>query len=62
MTLTLQNAQRFCTLLANRLPNLKKVSFNIYDSYGRWNWKPSRIVNPLPPEQIIFYAFLETLS
>ncbi|CAF1317120.1 unnamed protein product [Didymodactylos carnosus] len=43
--LTLQNAQRFYTLLSHRLPNLKKVSFNIYDSdYGR-EWKPSRIVD-----------------
>jgi hypothetical protein len=29
MALTLQNAQRFCTLLSNRLPNLRKLSFNI---------------------------------
>ncbi len=45
MRLTLQNAQHFCTLLSNRLPNLKKLSFNIQDSYRRWHWKPLRIVD-----------------
>jgi hypothetical protein len=35
MTLTLQNAQRYCycTLLSNRLPHLRNISFNIYASY-----------------------------
>jgi hypothetical protein len=45
MRLTLQNAQHFCTLLSNRLPNLKKLSFNIQDSYRRWHWKLLRIVD-----------------
>ena len=44
-TLTLQDAQHFCTLLSNRLANLKKVSFNIYDSSNQWTWEPSRIVD-----------------
>ncbi|CAF1314619.1 unnamed protein product [Rotaria sordida] len=42
VTLTLQNAQRFCTLLANRLPNLKKLSFNICYSYYEWKLNLSR--------------------
>ncbi len=45
MTLTLKNAERFCTLLSNRLPNLKKVWFVIHDSYEQWTWKPLRIVD-----------------
>ncbi|CAF2443312.1 unnamed protein product [Rotaria sp. Silwood2] len=45
ITLTLQNAQRICTLLSNRLANLKKLSFNICDAYRRWKWKPSCIVD-----------------
>ncbi|CAF3403770.1 unnamed protein product [Rotaria sp. Silwood1] len=45
ITLTLQNAQRICTLLSNRLCNLKKLSFNICDAYCRWKWKPSCIVD-----------------
>lgn len=45
ITLILQNTQRFCTLLSNRLPNLKKVSFNICASYDGWIWKPSRIID-----------------
>lgn len=45
MTLTLQNAQHFCTLLSNRLPNLKNVSFNICAHDERWRWIPSRIIN-----------------
>ena len=44
-TLTLENAQQFCTLLSNRLPNLEKVSFNIYDSTMERTWLPSRIVD-----------------
>ncbi|CAF3367086.1 unnamed protein product [Rotaria sp. Silwood2] len=45
MTLTLQNAQHFCTLVSNRLPNLKIISFIIHDSYEQWSWKPLRIVD-----------------
>jgi len=45
ITLTLQNAQQICTLLSNRLSNLKKLSFNICDAYRRWKWKPSCIVD-----------------
>ncbi|CAM2700788.1 unnamed protein product [Rotaria socialis] len=45
ITLTLQNAQRICTLLSNRLPNLKKLSFSICDAYARWRWTPSSIVD-----------------
>jgi hypothetical protein len=33
MTLTLQNAQRFSTLLSNPLLHLRNISFNIYASY-----------------------------
>ena len=44
-TLTFKNAQEFCRLLSNQLPNLKKVKFNIYDSYDGWTWRPSRIVD-----------------
>ncbi len=43
MTLTLKNAQRFCTLLSNRLPHLRNISFNIYASYDKW--KSSRIID-----------------
>ncbi|CAF1557658.1 unnamed protein product [Rotaria sordida] len=45
ISLTLQNAQRICTLLSNRLFNLKKLSFSICDGYDQWRWKPSCIVN-----------------
>ncbi len=45
MALTLQNAQRFCTLLSNRLPNLRKLSFNICASCDAWTWVPSCIVD-----------------
>ncbi|CAF4540043.1 unnamed protein product [Rotaria sp. Silwood2] len=44
-TLTLYHAQHFCILLCNRLFNLKNISFNIYDSYSEWTWKPSCIVD-----------------
>jgi hypothetical protein len=44
-TLTLYQAQHFCTLLCNRLFYLKNISFNIYDSHSEWTWKPSCIVN-----------------
>ncbi|CAF4498723.1 unnamed protein product, partial [Rotaria sp. Silwood2] len=40
---TLQNIQRFCTLLSNQFLNLKTFSFAICDSYEHWRWKPSRI-------------------
>jgi hypothetical protein len=43
ITLTFKNAQQFCQLLSNQLPNLKAVSFNIYDSYDGWQWRRSRI-------------------
>ena len=45
MSLTLQNVQRICTLLSKRLPKLKKLSFAICDGYGRWEWRPSHIVD-----------------
>ncbi|CAF4304991.1 unnamed protein product [Rotaria sp. Silwood2] len=45
ISLTLQNAQRICTLLSNRLSNLKKLSFSICDGYDRWRWQPSCIVD-----------------
>ncbi|CAF4039358.1 unnamed protein product [Adineta steineri] len=44
-TLTLRNAHDFCTVLLNRLPNLKKISFSIYDSINEWDRILSRIVN-----------------
>ena len=44
-TLTLQNAQRFRTLLANRLPNLKKLTFTIYASHNDWIWIPPCILD-----------------
>ncbi|CAF2813283.1 unnamed protein product [Rotaria sp. Silwood2] len=40
---TLQNVQRFCTLLSKQFINLKTLSFTICDSYSHWRWKPSRI-------------------
>ncbi|CAF1410271.1 unnamed protein product [Rotaria sordida] len=45
ISLTLQNAQRICTLLSKRLSNLKKLSFSICDGYDRWRWQPSCIVD-----------------
>ncbi|CAF1383416.1 unnamed protein product [Rotaria sordida] len=42
---TLQNAQRFCTLLSNQFHNLRSFSFTIFDSYRHWQWKPSRIID-----------------
>ncbi|CAF3435581.1 unnamed protein product [Rotaria sp. Silwood2] len=42
-SLTLQNAQRFCTLLSNQFTNLKTLSLSIWDSYRHWRWRPSRI-------------------
>ncbi|CAF0933030.1 unnamed protein product [Adineta steineri] len=45
ITLTFQNAQRICTLLSNRLCNLKKLEFNIYDAFYPWKWNPSCIVD-----------------
>ncbi|CAF3656720.1 unnamed protein product [Rotaria sordida] len=42
-SLTLQNVQRFCTLLSNQFTKLKTLWFTICDSYGHWQWKPSRI-------------------
>jgi len=44
-TLTMRNAEYFCMLLCNRLPNLKNVSFCIYESYGGYSWKRSHGVN-----------------
>ncbi|CAF1128943.1 unnamed protein product [Adineta steineri] len=44
-TLTLRNAHDFCTVLFNRLPNLKKISFSLYDSINEWDRILSRIVN-----------------
>ncbi len=45
MTLTLQNAQRFSTLLSNPLLHLRNISFNIYASYDEQKWKPSCIID-----------------
>ncbi|CAF1063135.1 unnamed protein product [Adineta steineri] len=45
ITLTFQNAQRSCTLLSNRLSNLKKLNFNICDAFYPWRWNPSCIVD-----------------
>ncbi len=45
ITLTLINVKYFFTLLAYQLSNLKKLSFIIFDTYGYWTWKPSRIVD-----------------
>ncbi|CAF1373545.1 unnamed protein product [Rotaria sordida] len=45
ITWTLQNVQRFCTLLSNQFPNLKTLSFTISDSYLYWQWKPSCIID-----------------
>ncbi|CAF1304778.1 unnamed protein product [Rotaria sp. Silwood1] len=42
---TLQNAERFCTLLSNRFSNLKTLSITICDSYDRWKWRPSHIID-----------------
>ncbi|CAF0770598.1 unnamed protein product [Rotaria sordida] len=42
-SLTLQNVQRFCTLLSNQFTKLKTLWFTICDSYGHWQWKSSRI-------------------
>ncbi len=44
-TLTLRDAQDFCMLLCNRLPNLKKVVLRINDSCDGWSWRPSCIVD-----------------
>ena len=41
----MKNAQRICTLLSNRLPNLKKLSFNIGDEYDRRQWSSSCIID-----------------
>lgn len=45
ITWTLQNVQRFCTLLSNQFPILKTLSFTIFDSYLYWQWKPSCITD-----------------
>ncbi|CAF3632894.1 unnamed protein product [Rotaria sp. Silwood1] len=40
-TFTFHNAQNFYMLLCDRLYNLKRLSFGIYDSWNEWSWKPS---------------------
>ncbi|CAF3183626.1 unnamed protein product, partial [Rotaria sp. Silwood2] len=45
ITLTFENAERFCKLLSNQVPNLKVVFFNIYSSYDGWHWRSSRTVD-----------------
>ncbi|CAF2679788.1 unnamed protein product [Rotaria sp. Silwood2] len=44
ISLTLDSAQRFFTLLSNQLFNLKKISFCIYASYRQRHWRPSSII------------------
>ncbi|CAF3359636.1 unnamed protein product, partial [Rotaria sp. Silwood2] len=45
ITLTFENAERFCKLLSNQVPNLKVVFFNIYGSYDGWHWRSSCTVD-----------------
>ncbi|CAF3545568.1 unnamed protein product [Adineta steineri] len=45
ITLTFQNAQPSCTLLSNRLSNLKKLNLNICDAFYPWRWNPSCVVD-----------------
>jgi hypothetical protein len=45
ITCTFQNAEQVCRLLSNQLPNLKKIRFDIYKSYGERTCEPSCIVD-----------------
>jgi hypothetical protein len=44
-TIILLNAERFCVRLYHQLPNLKNISFHIFNSYGSQEWKPLCVVD-----------------
>ncbi|CAF3505339.1 unnamed protein product [Adineta steineri] len=44
-TITLLNAERFCIRLYNQLPNLKNLTFHIFNSYYFQEWKPLCVVD-----------------